>query len=91
MPLGSLGHPTGKSPAGTKGGGPFNNDGRNNSQVLAPTDSHGNAITYREWDVHPAPAKGGRGTERIVTGSDGSAYYTSDHYKTFEKIRPGQQ
>ena len=27
------------------------------------------------------------GPERLVTGSDGSAYYTDDHYKTFKKIR----
>ena len=44
-------------------------------------------ITYREWDVNPKPATGRRDAERIVTGSDGSAYYTSDHYQTFRKIR----
>ena len=25
--------------------------------------------------------------ERLVTGSDGSAHYTDDHYSTFKKIR----
>ncbi|MGH9514842.1 MAG: ribonuclease domain-containing protein [Terriglobales bacterium] len=29
----------------------------------------------------------GRGSERLVTGSDGSAYYTGDHYQTFQKVR----
>jgi ribonuclease T1 len=28
-----------------------------------------------------------RGAERLVTGSDGSAYYTSDHYQTFRRIQ----
>jgi guanyl-specific ribonuclease Sa len=28
-----------------------------------------------------------RGTERIVVGSDGSAYYTNDHYQSFTQIR----
>jgi hypothetical protein len=25
--------------------------------------------------------------ERIITGSDGSAWYTTDHYHTFHRIR----
>jgi len=28
-----------------------------------------------------------RGPERIVTGSDGRAYYTSDHYTTFTEMK----
>jgi guanyl-specific ribonuclease Sa len=28
-----------------------------------------------------------RGGERLVTGSDGSAYYTTDHYDTFVRFR----
>jgi len=53
---------------------------------LPRTDAEGNPIAYKEWDVNP-PGSGGRDAERIVTGSDGSAYYTGDHYKTFKKIR----
>ncbi len=64
----------------------FQNDGRDGGQVLPPTDGSGNGVTYREWDVNPR-GPGGRGAERIVTGSDGSAYYTTDHYRTFQKIR----
>lgn len=30
---------------------------------------------------------GGRDATRIVTGSDGSAWYTDDHYATFTQIR----
>ena len=71
---------------GTKGGAGFNNDGRGGGEVLPRTDAEGNPIAYKEWDVNP-PGSGGRDAERIVTGSDGSAYYTGDHYKTFKKIR----
>jgi len=71
---------------GIQGGKNFENDGRGGGQVLPPTDEHGNAIRYKEWDVNSA-AGGKRDAQRIVTGSDGSAYYTSNHYQTFEKIR----
>jgi len=62
------------------------NDGRGGGQVLPRQDSHGAPITYREWDVNPYTGAN-RGTERLVTGSDGSAWYTSDHYNTFARIR----
>ena len=32
-----------------------------------------------------------RGGERLVLGSDGSAYYTSDHYKSFTNMDPSLQ
>jgi ribonuclease T1 len=54
---------------------------------LAKKDDKGKAITYQEWDVNPHVAGVNRGAERLITGSDGSAYYTDDHYKTFKKIR----
>ena len=60
---------------------------QNREGKLPPTDGHGNAIQYKEWDVNAKQAGVGRGTERVVTGSDGSAYYTSDHYQTFQKVR----
>jgi len=37
--------------------------------------------------VNPRMPGKNRGPERLVTGSDGSAYYTADHYKSFIKIR----
>ena len=40
---------------------------------------------YREW-VHPTADLRGPGPQRIVTGEDGEIYYTSDHYKTFERL-----
>jgi len=41
---------------------------------------------YREW-VHPTPKLPGPGPQRVVTGENGEAYYTADHYKSFKKIR----
>jgi guanyl-specific ribonuclease Sa len=64
---------------GYKGGSVFQNSGG----VLPGVDGAGNAITYREWDVNPYVKGVDRGPERLVTGSDGSAYYTGDHYGSF--------
>jgi RHS repeat-associated protein len=74
---------TGSAGQNVQGGRDFQNrEGR-----LPPTDGGGNEIKYTEWDVNQRQAGVGRGTERLVTGSDGSAYYTTDHYQTFQKIR----
>lgn len=70
---------TGKAPAGVKGGSEYVNDGRGNSQVLPRKPG----VTYREWDVNPKQKGVNRGGERLVTGSDGSAFYTTQHYKSF--------
>jgi guanyl-specific ribonuclease Sa len=40
---------------------------------------------YREW-VHPTPGVSGPGPQRIVTGKQGEAYYTPDHYRTFKRL-----
>lgn len=76
----------GKAPPGFKGGKEFKNDGRGGGQVLPKTDKNGNPITYKEWDTNPYTQGVNRGPERIVTGSDGSAYYTGDHYGTFSPM-----
>jgi guanyl-specific ribonuclease Sa len=68
---------------GTKGGSVFEND----QQLLPTTDASGKPITYQEWDVNPRVPDDGRDAERIITGSDGSAWYTTDHYQTFHRIR----
>lgn len=68
---------------GTKGGGTWDNKGN----PLPPIDSAGNPIRYREWDMNPKVPCQPRDAERIVTGSDGSAWYTNDHYQTFQRIR----
>jgi RHS repeat-associated protein len=77
---------TGNPPDGYRGGDPFENDGRDGGQVLPKTDTGGNAITYREYDVQPYQQGVNRGGERIVRGSDGSTWYTADHYKTFARV-----
>lgn len=68
---------------GTKGGIVF----RNREGRLPATDAAGEAIEYREWDVNPKQPGRSRDAERIVTGSDGSAWYTGDHYDTFTRMR----
>lgn len=68
---------------GTKGGIAF----RNNERLLPAADANGRRITYREWDVNPKEPGRSRDAERIVTGSDGTAWYTADHYRSFILIR----
>lgn len=68
---------------GYEGGRNFGNfEGR-----LPSGDRNGRRIRYREWDVNPLRPGVNRGAERLITGSDGSAHYTDDHYSTFKKIR----
>ena len=68
---------------GYEGGRHFENrDGQ-----FPRNDKNGKAIVYQEWDVNPKTPGVNRGPERLVTGSDGSARFTADHYKTFIKIR----
>ena len=71
---------------GYEGGRTFGNFERR----LPQNDDKGRRLKYREWDVNPLRAGVNRGAERLVTGSDGSAWYTNDHYDTFKKIRGGQ-
>jgi guanyl-specific ribonuclease Sa/uncharacterized protein YukE len=73
-------------PEDIRGGGTFQNDGRGGGEVLPRQEPNGTPITYQEWDVNAA-GPNGRDAERIVTGSDGSAYYTNDHYNTFTNMR----
>jgi ribonuclease T1 len=74
---------THKAPPGYEGGRPFHNA----EKRLPQKDKDGHAITYQEWDVNAKVQGVNRGAERLITGSDGSAYYTSDHYRTFIKLR----
>lgn len=41
---------------------------------------------YREYVV-PTDGLDGPGPQRLVMGQNGEAYYTPDHYQTFQKIR----
>ena len=62
---------------GTSGGRTF----RNNEGQLPRTDSTGARARYQEWDVNPKKPGRSRDAERIITGADGSAWYTLDHYR----------
>lgn len=68
---------------GTKGGERFGN----REQRLPKNSESGQRINYQEWDVNPKERDRGRDAERIVTGNDGSAWYTADHYDSFDRIR----
>lgn len=68
---------------GTQGGERFGNHER----LLPQSADDGSRLRYREWDVNPKEPGRGRDAERIVTGSDGSAWYTADHYASFTRIR----
>lgn len=63
------------------------NDGRNGGYRLPSQDSNGNPITYREWGTKQSGANPKPGNERIVTGSDGSIYYSATHYQTFMRYK----
>jgi ribonuclease T1 len=68
---------------GTKGGDRW----MNRAGTLPAKDTAGKSVTYQEWDVNPKQRNRSRDAERIVTGSDGSAWYTGDHYETFTRMR----
>lgn len=71
-----------EAPAGYVGGRVF----QNRESQLPKTDDKGIKIDYQEWDVHPKMQGQNRGAERLVTSSNGDAYFTSDHYRSFKKI-----
>ena len=70
-------------PEGFQGGRTFGNF----EQRLPRADARGKRVRYQEWDVKPLRKGANRGVERLITGSDGSAWYTRDHYATFTRIR----
>ena len=59
----------------------------NNENLLPKNDASGKRINYQEWDVNPKTQGKNRGTERLITGSDGKAYYTNDHYQSFLLVK----
>lgn len=59
----------------------------NREKIVPQFDENNNPITYQEWDVNPKIQGQNRGTERILTGSDGRAWYTNDHYQSFKEIK----
>lgn len=82
--------------AGTRGfAGPnvpreFMNSGKSGGYVLPRTTASGDPITYREWGVWQSLDNPRPGGERIVTGSDGSIYYTPTHYQSYIVAQSGR-
>jgi guanyl-specific ribonuclease Sa len=73
----------GTAPPGKVGGKVFQNDGRGGGRVLPRQASDGTPVTYREYDVNMKVPGVGRDAERVVVGSDGRSWYTSNHYQSF--------
>ena len=63
---------------------PYSRDGVTfeNRERILPKQPTG---FYREYTV-PTPGESDRGARRIVTGEDGSRFYTADHYDSFEEV-----
>ena len=57
--------------------------------ILTKTYADGvTKIQYKEFDINKAdPVTNFRDDKRFVKGSDGSIYYTDDHYMTFKRIK----
>ncbi len=63
--------------SGTKGGTTWTD-----REGTLPRNAH-----YLEWDVNIKQPGHTRDAERIITGDNGTAYYTGDHYATFCQMR----
>jgi ribonuclease T1 len=72
----------GVAPDGYVGGRKFGNY----ENLLPKKDGSGRKINYQEWDVNPKQQGRNRGAERLITGSDGKAYFTKNHYKSFQLV-----
>ena len=70
------------APPGFEGGRRFGNY----EHRLPERDAGGRHIAYQEWDVHPHQEHRNRGAERLITGSDGRAWFTADHYGHFVEV-----
>ena len=80
------GNVSGQTP-GTAAGRTFDNIPKLGEAKL-PISENGVNITYKEYDVNNyVPALGQRDGVRFVRGSNGSVYFTQDHYKTYIKIQ----
>ena len=71
-------------------GGPFpySKDGVTfqNREGILPKQKSG---FYQEYTVE-TPGSDDRGARRIVTGKDGSRFYTDDHYDSFREVVSGE-
>jgi guanyl-specific ribonuclease Sa len=65
---------------------PYSQDGEvfENREGLLPAKPSG---YYHAYTV-PTPGSQDRGARRLIVGTDGDVWYTSDHYGSFEPIDP---
>ncbi|MFZ7988236.1 ribonuclease domain-containing protein, partial [Fusobacterium watanabei] len=57
---------------------------KNIGERLPKYGADGKLIEYKEFDINNVKP---RDNKRFVSGSDGSVYYTDDHYMTFRRIK----
>jgi ribonuclease T1 len=67
---------------------PYSKDGVTfqNREGILPKQKSG---FYQEYTVE-TPGSDDRGARRIVTGKDGSRFYTDDHYDSFREVVSGE-
>ncbi|MGE3810640.1 MAG: ribonuclease domain-containing protein [Candidatus Nanopelagicales bacterium] len=67
---------------------PYSKDGVTfqNREGILPKQTSG---FYQEYTVE-TPGSDDRGARRIVTGKDGSRFYTDDHYDSFREVVSGE-
>jgi ribonuclease T1 len=67
---------------------PYSKDGVTfqNREGILPKKTSG---FYQEYTVE-TPGSDDRGARRIVTGKDGSRFYTDDHYDSFREVVSGE-
>ncbi|MGH3901189.1 MAG: ribonuclease domain-containing protein [Pseudonocardiaceae bacterium] len=73
-------------PGGYAGNRSYGNGGIAPDMALPSRTVDNQEITYREYDIRPYYPGVNRGAERVVVGSDGRKYYTTDHYHSFRLI-----
>lgn len=69
-------------------------ENKSGGHILPEKDVNGDPITYTEYDVKPPELTNkengklglDRGKHRLVVGSNGSIYYSPDHYLTFIRL-----
>jgi hypothetical protein len=66
---------------------PFANDGRGGTTRLPDADGAGNPVNYVEHTVNPRPPGGSLDASRIIVGSDGTVWATTDHFGTWTQVR----
>ncbi|MCC6689108.1 MAG: hypothetical protein IT268_08685 [Saprospiraceae bacterium] len=73
----------GEAMPGYKGNTPF----RNREKILPIKNAQSKKLSYKEYDIYPLQRGKRRGARRVVIDSDDNAYYTKDHYKTFQSMQ----